>query len=142
MPDVKDLFEMGPGKGPGEEREPNLFPPKESLPGFEEFTTRFFWEAHELGMNILRSIATGLGIEENYFVDYHQDADNLFRFIRYPPVERAAIVEGTKARTSPHTDFGSITILFQDDVGGLEVENPADPGNYSKFLKSFVGGYG
>jgi isopenicillin N synthase-like dioxygenase len=132
VPDAKDMFEMGPDRGAGQVREPNRYPSQDVLPGFEDFTKAFFWNAQDLGMEILRCIATGLGLEENYFVDYHQDADNLFRLIRYPPVERAAIRAGTTARTTPHTDFGSITILFQDDVGGLEVEDPATPGTYSK----------
>ncbi|VUC29300.1 unnamed protein product [Clonostachys rosea] len=130
VPDSKDMFEMGPDKGVGQEREPNRYPPDAVIPGFRDFTTSFFWDAHELGMDILRCIAIGLGLDENYFVSYHEDADNLFRLIRYPAVERAAIKAGTTARTTAHTDFGSITILFQDDVGGLEVEDPAKPGTY------------
>lgn len=85
-----------------------------------------------MGMDILRCIATGLELEEEYFADLHRDKDDLFRLIRYPPVERAAMRAGTTARTTPHTDYGSITILFQDNVGGLEVENPAKPGTYSE----------
>lgn len=130
VPDAKEMFEMGPNKGPGQEREPNRFPSSQQLPGFEDFMNTFFWDAQALGMEILRSIASGLGLEEEYFVKYHEDADNGFRLIRYPPVQRAQMRAGTTARTTPHTDFGTITILFQDDVGGLEVEDPAKPGTY------------
>lgn len=130
------MFEMGPEKGPGAEREPNRYPPEDVIPGFHDFTQEFFWEAHALGLDILRCIATGLGLPENYFASYHEDADNLFRLIRYPPVERAAMLAGTTARTTPHTDYGSITILFQDNVGGLEVEDPAKPGTYSESFTS------
>ncbi|KAF9891713.1 hypothetical protein FE257_003725 [Aspergillus nanangensis] len=132
VPDAKDMFEMGADKGVPQSREPNRYPAETALPGFEKWTRSFFWDAHGLSMDILRSIAVGLGLEENYFVDYHQDADNLFRLIRYPAVERDALVAGTTARTTPHTDYGSITVLFQDDVGGLEVEDPANPGSYLK----------
>ncbi|KAF1810059.1 Clavaminate synthase-like protein [Eremomyces bilateralis CBS 781.70] len=130
IPDAKELFETGPYWGIGQEREPNRYPSKDVLPGFEEFVKEFFMEAQELTLDILRSIAIGLGLEENYFVHYHEDADNLFRFLRYPPIERATLSSGETARTSPHTDFGTITILFQDDVGGLQVENPENPGTY------------
>lgn len=134
--DVKDFFEMGPESGPGATREPNRYPPEAAIPGFKEYTQAFAAQAHALGMDILRCIAVGLGLEENYFVAYHEDADDLFRLLRYPAVQRTALVAGTKGRTSPHTDYGSITILFQDDVGGLEVEDPAKPGTYSECYHS------
>lgn len=35
------------------------------------------------------------------------------------------------ARIGAHSDFGSLTMLMQDDVGGLEVENPHNPGEFS-----------
>lgn len=135
VPDAKDLYEMGPDKGPGYAREPNRYPPRDALPGFEDFTKSFFSEAHELSMDILRCIAAGLGLDENYFAQYHEDADDLFRLIRYPAVEREAIRTGRTARTSPHTDYGSITLLFQDNVGGLQVEDPSNPGTYSKWIR-------
>lgn len=131
VPDLKDMWEFGPAAGPGSVREPNRYPAKDVIPGFEDFMQQFFVEAHSLGHDILRCIAEGLDLVPSYFVDYHQDADNLLRLIRYPAVERAAIDAGTAARTSPHADYGSITILFQDDVGGLQVEDPAQPGTYS-----------
>lgn len=136
VPDAKDMFEMGPNEGVGQEREQNRYPSEDVLPGFQAFTQEFFQDAHQLGMEILRCIASGLGLEDDYFVNYHQDADNLFRLIRYPAVEREAMRKGTTARTTPHTDYGSITILFQDSVGGLEVEDPAKPGTYSKLTQS------
>lgn len=33
-------------------------------------------------------------------------------------------------RIDAHSDFPSVTLLFQDDVGGLEVEDPNNPGQF------------
>jgi hypothetical protein len=135
----KICLRWDPTRGSGQEREPNRYPPDAVILGFREFTTSFFWEAHEfcIGSSVHRDWAwtrrerlCGLG--------YHEDADNLFRLIRYPAVERPVIKAGITARTTAHTDFGSITILFQDDVGGLEVEDPAKPGTYSALSSSML----
>ena len=39
--------------------------------------------------------------------------------LHYPPVP-AGLPAGT-ARCGEHTDYGTVTLLFQDDVAGLEV---------------------
>jgi isopenicillin N synthase-like dioxygenase len=130
--DVKELYDIGADRGAPSLREPNRFPAPAVIPGFEDFTIEFFWKCHEFGMEILRAIAIGLGVDENYFTSFHEDADHLLRLIHYPAVERKLLASGAKARIPPHSDFGSITILFQDDVGGLQVEDRKDPGNYCK----------
>ncbi len=78
--DFKEYFDIGADRGPPALREPNRFPEKQEIPGFEEFMLKFFWNCHEFGLDILRAIATGLDLDENYFVDFHQDADHLREF--------------------------------------------------------------
>jgi len=46
------------------------------------------------------------------------------------PVAASEIESGQKDSLGAHTDFGSITLLFQDDCGGLEVEVPDEPGTF------------
>ncbi|XP_064100836.1 uncharacterized protein LOC135211458 [Macrobrachium nipponense] len=63
-------------------------------------------------------------IQRNYFVDAHtkvfrEGNSTALRLINYPPVIGAPLPNST--RCGPHTDYGTITLLFQDGVGGLEV---------------------
>ena len=91
---------MGPDRGIPEQREPNKYPAEKAIPGFEDFTKAFYWDAYELSMNVLRSIAVGLGLEDEYFVDYHKDADNLFRLANALLSFRAALREHRLTRTT------------------------------------------
>ena len=50
--------------------------------------------------------------------------------MHYPRVPAAALNAGALARIGAHSDFSSVTLLFQDAVGGLEVERPARPGEF------------
>lgn len=44
------------------------------------------------------------------------------RSLNYPPVDRKLIEQGGN-RAGSHSDYGSVTLLFQDMVGGLEVQD-------------------
>ena len=43
------------------------------------------------------------------------------RLLYYPPLPEKSNVKPGQIRCGEHSDYGSITLLFQDDVGGLEV---------------------
>ena len=68
-------------------------------------------------------------MEENFFVDRHKfmfqgqyKNASTFRTLYYPPLSDADIQPGV-VRCGAHSDYGTITLLLQDDVGGLEVIN-------------------
>ncbi|KAI1608891.1 hypothetical protein EDD36DRAFT_454205 [Exophiala viscosa] len=128
--DAKEFFDMGPEAGVPAVREPNRWPSEDVLPGFKEYFQTFYTEGNELSLEIQRCLALGLDLDEEFFTNFHQDADNLLRLIHYPAVERKAIRMGEKARIPAHTDFGTLTMLFQDSVGGLEVADPKNPQEY------------
>lgn len=82
---------------------------------------------------ILKAIGEGIGLEDNeYLLKFHSGHNNQLRLLHYPAVPAAQLENQSLARMPAHSDWGSITMLFQDDCGGLEVENPHAPGQFIK----------
>lgn len=79
-------------------------------------------ELTQLGHRLLRLIAGGLGLDPDWFAaNLTADPTILFRIFHYPA---AGEVDGAAWGVQEHTDYGLLTILRQDDVGGLEVRSP------------------
>lgn len=112
----------------------NLFP---ELLGFRETVLAYIDALTKLGHALVRGIALSLGLDEDYFErQYTRDPLVLFRIFRYP-----ARLSGGSSPSSwgvgEHTDYGLLTMLLQDDVGGLEVKSrsgwtaaPPIPGSF------------
>ena len=96
---------------------PNLFPaePAELGPAVLAWTEALVPVARA----ILRGMAIGLGIGPTWFDD-HLTADPtvLFRIFHYPPGD------DSDWGVAEHTDYGLLTLLAQDDCGGLQVHAP------------------
>ncbi|KAL1900833.1 hypothetical protein Cpir12675_000709 [Ceratocystis pirilliformis] len=120
-PDIKESLEIG---REGEEGHPNLWPDEQrtGLEGFRAMMTSFFSECKQLHIEIMRAIGIGMGLGDKYFDPYVDKGDNTLRLLHYPPVKADAFK--TAVRSGHHSDYGSITILFQDDRGGLQICSP------------------
>lgn len=128
VPDVKESFELG---RKDDERTPNIWVPDETLPGFRAFFTHFYDACFQAEVQLLRIIAIGLGLDENYLLDFHRGKNNQCRLLHYPAVEEELLRMGKAERIAAHTDFGTMTMLFQDQVGGLEVEDIHERGKFN-----------
>lgn len=106
----------------------NIWVPEEKLPGFRNFIEDFYETCFKLELEILAALARALGVDENQMVALHNKAENEFRILHYPEIPASELADGTATRIAEHTDFGSITMLFQDSVGGLQVEDQQNPG--------------
>ncbi|MGZ8733898.1 MAG: isopenicillin N synthase family dioxygenase [Acidimicrobiia bacterium] len=101
---------------------PNLFPARPVE--LRDAVLTWIDTLTRLGRQLMGGIALGLGLDEAFFAR-HVTADPtiLFRIFRYP-----AAPVGTDAPSAwgvgEHTDYGLLTILGQDDTGGLEVRGP------------------
>jgi len=121
VPDVKESFESGREDDPDM---PNVWLPDDVLPGFKEACLDFYWTLYKIELLVLRALSLGLGLNEDYFASYHKDATCQLRLLHYPSVPVASLRKGEIERIGAHSDFGSITLLLQDDIGGLEIEDP------------------
>lgn len=138
-PDVKEVFELGvelaedhPDVVAGKPMQgPNQWPP---LPGFRPAMETYFEVVSALGQRLLPGFARALDLPADFFAAYHREPTSTWRVMRYPPTPERLGQFGT----APHTDFGTLTLLAQDDQGGLEVrlrsgewiEAPYVPGSF------------
>jgi isopenicillin N synthase-like dioxygenase len=94
---------------------PNLFP--RELPGFRAAVLEYMDAMTRLGHCLMAGISLSLGLPERYFAErYTGEPTTLFRVFRYPPSSGEAAWG-----VGEHTDYGVLTILKQDEAGGLEV---------------------
>jgi isopenicillin N synthase-like dioxygenase len=71
---------------------------------------------------IMEGIALSLGLDAPYFRrHYTADPTILFRIFHYPP----DVAGSEQWGVGEHTDYGLLTLLAQDDAGGLQVKSPA-----------------
>ncbi|EXS71219.1 isopenicillin N synthase family dioxygenase [Sphingobium sp. Ant17] len=123
-PDLKEGFYLGIHVDADDHRAsrhfnvgPNLWP--ESLPEFQAVTTRYLDIMQELAVVLLGGIALSLDLPGDFFDPLKVDPLATLRLLHYPP-QPANSAPGEKG-CGAHTDFGGITILLQDGVGGLQV---------------------
>lgn len=72
--------------------------------------------------------------DPDHLLKFHSGHNNQLRLLHYPPIPAAMLESEQSARMPAHSDWGSITMLFQDDCGGLEVENQHKAGEFLKVL--------
>ncbi|KAL0064010.1 hypothetical protein AAF712_009078 [Marasmius tenuissimus] len=129
FPDFKESFDIGDETSPARPGLENIWLPEEDLPGFRESALDYCRTCRTFQMErLLPALSIGMGLDRNFFHEYHKNGENQLRLLHYPEAPADAFESGEKGRIGAHTDFGTCTILFQDDVGGLEVESPTEPG--------------
>ena len=98
----------------------NLFP--RQVPELRAAVLGYLDALTALGQAVLRGVALSLGLDAEYFAHgYTADPTVLFRVFRYPAEPAADPGWGV----GEHTDYGLLTLLAQDDAGGLQVRTPA-----------------
>lgn len=92
-------------------------------PSLRRIAETYYDAVFELGQRVLEGFALALDVERSLFRGLYRHPLVRARLIHYPP-QPADVGEG-QFGAAPHTDWGCITVLWQDDVGGLQVRNRA-----------------
>ncbi|MBB5514362.1 isopenicillin N synthase-like dioxygenase [Rubricella aquisinus] len=105
---------------PGYLSGPNQWP---DLPGFRDALEAYNAALSALGAEMMVLVLEGLGVPPGPVMDGFAPPTTWLRLLHYPP--RPADAAEDLYGSAPHTDFGCLTILAQDGVGGLQVQTPA-----------------
>ena len=97
---------------------PNRWPA--AHPWLREAAEAYFDATLALGKRLLRGFAVSLDADPEIFVQYTKKPMVQTRLFHYPPQTPADAANAFGV--APHTDYGMITLLTQDPVGGLELQ--------------------
>ena len=100
---------------------PNVWP--EGLPDFRPTLERYYGEMRHLAERLMRAFAVALDLSPDFFADKIDKPLAQLRLLHYPPQQ--GHVEEKTLGCGAHTDYGCLTILAQDEVGGLQLQNSA-----------------
>ncbi|HCT78993.1 MAG TPA: isopenicillin N synthase family oxygenase [Micromonosporaceae bacterium] len=149
-PDLKEGLYFGaelPAEHPLPLHGPNLFPAQ--VPSLKPLVLEYLESLTQVAQQVLRAVAVSLDLPEDYFASsYTANPTVLFRIFHYPPSEPDSAQWGV----GEHTDYGLLTLLAQDENGGLQVKSrsgwvdaPPIPGtfvcNIGDMLDRLTGGY-
>jgi isopenicillin N synthase-like dioxygenase len=96
---------------------PNLWPDRPE--GLRETWLAYYAALEGLADDLMRLFALALGLDEHFFDDKIDEHITNLCANHYPAVIGEPLPG--QYRKGPHSDWGSLTILYQDDTGGLEV---------------------
>ena len=112
---------------------PNQWPA--ALPAFRPAMTAYFHAMAALAARLMRAMALSLGLPPDHFDAFCTDPMCVLRLLHYPP-QPPNPQPGEKG-CGAHTDWGCLTLLWQDVAGGLQVQSgeqwieaPPIPGSF------------
>jgi len=91
------------------------------LDQFEQHAMQYFNDAHRVAETLMQGFALGLGLDKQFFLRSTDKPLSRASYVYYP-AQDASLGED-QFGVGPHTDFGVLTVLCQDTVGGLQVQD-------------------
>jgi len=96
---------------------PNQWP--SNLPGWQQVMQEYYDVMEALGRQLMRAFALALGLREDWFDRWLTTPMTTLGLLHYPP--QAGRITEAQLGAGAHTDYGCLTMLSQDDSGGLQV---------------------
>jgi isopenicillin N synthase-like dioxygenase len=96
---------------------PNRWPAEH--PWLRSASDAYFKQTTELGLRLLQLFAIGLNLPQDFFLQFCKNPMVQMRLFHYPP--QPPVSPDNMFGVAPHTDYGMITLLAQDPIGGLEL---------------------
>jgi isopenicillin N synthase-like dioxygenase len=143
-PDCKETFDIGKEAEDSDDQTtttpwPTELSSEEDDPNFQRILLQYFQECDALHLRLLKWIGMGLGLPDpDFFVNQCNEQHCNLRLLHYPELSkrqeqpnpsRSAMDDKDSPTTASvmirgacHTDFGTITLVAQDSVGGLQIQ--------------------
>jgi isopenicillin N synthase-like dioxygenase len=86
---------------------------------FEAFMRTFYKSVTSIASDVMAAFAIALDLPKGFFDEKHTGLTQTLRLLHYPPVK---YVSKGQLGAGAHTDYGTLTVLFQDAEGGLQVQ--------------------
>ena len=96
---------------------PNQWP---KLENFKEVLEKYTFNMTKLGRNLMRLALLSSGVKDLSVMQSLDMPTIWLRLLHYPPISKNS--PSDLYGSAPHTDFGCLTILAQDEIGGLQVQ--------------------
>ncbi len=96
---------------------PNVWPA--AMPELKASVHPYFEAASACAEDLLRGFALGAGLDPEHFIRLRDRPVSRGSLQYYPPPPDGAAED--QFGVAPHTDFGVLTVLCQDEVGGLQI---------------------
>jgi len=130
QPDMKEGINFGVEHSPDDPRVleglplhgPNLWP--STVPELKPVYTEYMAKMEQLGYSIMKGIALSLNLPADYFeVNYLKDPTIRCIVLNYPPDVKTKEADHERWGVDKHSDYGLLTMLKQDNSGGLQVQS-------------------
>lgn len=132
LKDAKEHMDIGPAN---DVEFPNRWPHPTELAGFRDFMEDYYSRTAKISLMIMSALEVGLNLPRGLLIEPCVPHAGELRLNHYPAVEIQELRCGNTRRIWPHTDFGIISLLFQDHVGGLEIEDRENPGTFRPLVR-------